>query len=201
MGGVLLDIDYHRTRDAFMNLGVTNFEEFYGQTLAIPLFANLERGLVEPDEFRQQLKKLSGVDLDDETIDTAWNAMLGPFHEKSLAYMATLENDYKLYLLSNTNVIHYARVLSIHTRQFGNALFDERFHKAYFSHRTGQRKPDPESFKIVLEENNLHPEETLFIDDTYKNIPPAEALGIQGLLLQNGTPAEEALEQRLRYNQ
>ena len=127
--------------------------------------------------------------------------MLGSFLENSLAYIATLEKDYNLYLLSNTNVIHYTAVLQIHTLQFGNGLFDERFHKAYFSHRTGYRKPDPELFKIVLEENNLLPQETLFIDDTYKNLPPAQALGIQVLYLEPGKePLEQALPPMLTGN-
>jgi glucose-1-phosphatase len=200
MGGVLLDIDYHRTRDAFISLGVTNFNDFYSQTHANPLFADFERGLVEPEDFREQLRQLSGLSLADEEIDAAWNAMLGQFHVSSLAYVETLKNDYPIYLLSNTNVIHYGALLNIHFHQFGNSLFDERFDKAYFSHRINQRKPDTAAFTIVLEENNLNPAETLFVDDTHKNLPPAEALNMQVIYLQNGRLLGDALREKLALN-
>ncbi|RZM01135.1 MAG: hypothetical protein EOO88_58130, partial [Pedobacter sp.] len=43
-GGVLLNINYQKTQDAFVALGVTNFENFYSQTNADPLFANIPTG-------------------------------------------------------------------------------------------------------------------------------------------------------------
>lgn len=46
-----------------------------------------------------------------------------------------------------------------------------------------KRKPDAEIFLQVLEENNLKPEETLFLDDNKGNIEGAAALGIKTLLV------------------
>jgi putative hydrolase of the HAD superfamily len=40
------------------------------------------------------------------------------------------------------------------------------------------RKPNTEIFKFVLEENNLNPENCLFIDDTKENTESASRLGI-----------------------
>ncbi len=195
MGGVLLNIDYHKTRDAFINLGVTNFNDFYSQTHADPLFAELERGLVEPGEFYKLFQQQSGELLDNTAIDTAWNAMLGTYREKSLAYIEELKTAYNVYLLSNCNVIHYGALLKIHAQQFGSRLFDQRFHKAYYSFNLHQRKPDATAYTMVLEENNLVPGETLFIDDTYKNLPPAQSLGMQVLYIEPGKKTvEEALE-------
>ncbi|MCW3118800.1 MAG: haloacid dehalogenase, partial [Chitinophagaceae bacterium] len=53
------------------------------------------------------------------------------------------------------------------------------FEKTYYSHTTRLRKPEAPIFELVLNENNLIPEETLFIDDTAMNFPEAERLGIQ----------------------
>lgn len=198
MGGVLLNIDYNKTRDAFIKLGVTNFDDYYSQTYADPLFAQLERGLVEREEFYKLFQQQSGEPLSNTDIDTAWNAMLGTFKDSSLAYVETLKQDYTIYLLSNTNVIHYDALLNIHTQQYGNNRFDDRFHKTYFSHHMHQRKPDAAAFRVMLEENNLRPAKTLFVDDTFKNIVTAQALGIHTIYLQSEKAVEEVLKEKLK---
>ena len=48
----------------------------------------------------------------------------------------------------------------------------------------GMRKPNPEPFLHILKEQNLVAAETLFIDDTIKNIETAKALGLQTVHLQ-----------------
>jgi putative hydrolase of the HAD superfamily len=47
----------------------------------------------------------------------------------------------------------------------------------------GLRKPYPESYKKLLEKENLEAVETLFIDDTAKNIEGAKQAGLQTILL------------------
>jgi putative hydrolase of the HAD superfamily len=42
-----------------------------------------------------------------------------------------------------------------------------------------KRKPDADIFEEVLEENNLRPELTLFLDDNADNIDAAKRLGIK----------------------
>jgi putative hydrolase of the HAD superfamily len=62
---------------------------------------------------------------------------------------------------------------------------EDLFEKTYYSHVVKMRKPGAEIFELVLNENNLVPEETLFIDDTHTNLPEAEKLGIQTLHLKH----------------
>ena len=47
----------------------------------------------------------------------------------------------------------------------------------------GKRKPDAEIFEQVLQENNLDPAETLFIDDSPQHLETAKKLGLQTYLL------------------
>jgi putative hydrolase of the HAD superfamily len=53
------------------------------------------------------------------------------------------------------------------------------------------RKPGAEIFQLVLNDNNLKAEETLFIDDTASNFPEAERLGIKIHHLKPGTDITE----------
>jgi len=45
------------------------------------------------------------------------------------------------------------------------------------------RKPYPEAFKKLLAVEKLNAEETLFIDDSYKNIEGAKEAGLHTILL------------------
>jgi len=46
------------------------------------------------------------------------------------------------------------------------------------------RKPDKKVFEYVLEENDLVPSETLFIDDSPQHVKGAKETGIHGKLLE-----------------
>ena len=45
LGGVLINLNYQLTRKAFEELGVEDFDAFYTQHAANPLFENLEDGV------------------------------------------------------------------------------------------------------------------------------------------------------------
>ncbi|MES2215847.1 MAG: HAD family phosphatase [Patescibacteria group bacterium] len=57
--------------------------------------------------------------------------------------------------------------------------------KAYFSWQTGFVKPDVRAWQIVLDENNMKPEEVLFFDDQEKNNKAAESIGIKAFPFTN----------------
>ena len=81
-------------------------------------------------------------------------------------------------LMSNSNVIHYDLYVRDLQLRFGYNEFDELFNKSYFSFAEHLEKPDPRFFELILDHEDLLPEETLFIDDTAENIKVAQSLGI-----------------------
>ena len=46
-------------------------------------------------------------------------------------------------------------------------------------------KPQPEIYELLLSRYHLNPEECVFLDDTEKNLPPARALGMATILVEN----------------
>lgn len=54
--------------------------------------------------------------------------------------------------------------------------------KRFLSYELGLIKPDPEIYKVVLQKLHAQPQETMFIDDSQKNILAAKALGINGIV-------------------
>ncbi len=57
--------------------------------------------------------------------------------------------------------------------------------KAYFSWETGFVKPDEKAFMNILKENKLQAQETLYFDDSEKNITVAKRLGFHAYKYEN----------------
>lgn len=113
-------------------------------------------------------------------IRTAWNSILLNFPESRLTFLEQLqkENNYRLFLLSNTNELHISWVKDAMGMERWNR-FKACFEKFYLSHEIHMRKPNTEIFDFVLEENELVANETFFIDDTQENTEAAASIGIQ----------------------
>lgn len=183
LGGVILNLDFKKTEFAFAALGIGNFNEYYTLQTAIPLFENLETGKIKPDIFYDEFRKLVKTELTNNEIMHAWNALLLDFPAERIDWLKEISKRYKIYLLSNTNEIHYNSFINTFKQQIGNYNFDDLFIKAYYSHRIGLRKPSKEIFETVLKNENLQPAETLFIDDSITNIDAAKLTGLQTIHL------------------
>lgn len=192
LGGVLLNIDYRRTENAFAALGINDFHRLYHQFFANDLFSALETGRVNEKNFYDLLNEEAGTRLSMEQIIEAWNAMLLDWRSESLALLPRLSQRYRLFLLSNTNEIHHAAFQLSYRQQYG-AEFDTLFEAAHYSHLIGLRKPHPEAFLFVLRQHGLEASATLFIDDSQPNIEAAAALGLQTLHLKPGMRIEDYL--------
>lgn len=183
LGGVILNIDYQATYKAFSDLGVADFTSLYSQFKGNKLFDDLETGRVSTEEFLTAMLQHTPEGTTVQQIIDAWNAMLLDFPLRRLQLLQQLRQHYNLYLLSNTNAIHLAAFNKILEDSRGIPSLAEFFDKTYYSHLIGYRKPDKESYQLVLDENGLKPEETLFIDDTLLNIEGATAVGVQTIHL------------------
>lgn len=184
-GGVILNIDYKLTEAAFARLGLTDFAGMYSQASQNNLFDTFEKGLITPAEFRMEIRKFIGS-ASDEQIDKAWNSMLLDLPDERIKLLDRLKKTHRIFLLSNTNEIHFTAFTAYMKDKFKRDVFSNVFEKAYVSHRIHMRKPDTEIFEFVLAENKLTRDETLFIDDSIQHIEGAKRSGIQTHFLKNG---------------
>ena len=180
LGGVILDIDIPKAKDAFRELGVTEIDKLFGLGHASSIFKQQEVGKISDDDFIAELNKMSSSELDKEKVFKAWNSLLIAFPEERIKLLKKLKKEYRLFLFSNTNSIHVRAFEKMFRDQF-NESFSDLFEKIYYSHVIGLRKPDAESFRFILKDSNLKPEETLFVDDAINNIEGAEAVGLKTL--------------------
>ncbi|HET6539370.1 MAG TPA: HAD family phosphatase [Chryseolinea sp.] len=181
LGGVLLNLDFNRTYDALRKLGIDKPEEIIRLGHGSVILRAHESGKITDEEFVQSLKKFSPVPVNDSDIINAWNMLLLDFPKDRIEWLRGLKKKYRLFLFSNTNGIHVAHFRKMYSDAYDNAVFDDHFEKAYYSHIAGLIKPDLEAFHLVVRENNLAPEETLFIDDTLANVEAARQAGLKAL--------------------
>jgi len=186
LGGVLLNISFEATEKAFESIGLSNFHQYFSQYKASPLFEQLETGVVSEQEFFTYFRKETGLDVDDETITTAWNAMLLDFPPERIEWLRSLENRYRVFLFSNTNSIHHEAFQLKFSAEFPGKPFDLHFEKAYYSHLLGKRKPYVDAFEALIRDANINPATAIFIDDTKTNIEGAQQVGMKGIFLTNG---------------
>ncbi len=190
LGGVLLNIDFRLSEKAFADLGLTNFADFFNQFHSNDLFRKLETGM-DDQLFYNDFRSGTSLQLSNDQIKDAWNALLLDYRPESVAVLPQLKEKYKLYLLSNTNEIHLQEFQRRYQAWKPGELFDDLFDAAYYSHRIGERKPNASAFEYVLEKHNLIAAETLFIDDSINNIEAAQQLGLQTIHLLPGMKVEE----------
>ncbi len=137
-----------------------------------------EKGLLTSDQIIQnylntfpQLTALS--------FKNAWNSIILDFPQHRLDWLVQLvrQGHFRLFLLSNTNEMHIEQVIK-NMGALRYSQFQSCFERFYLSHQVKLRKPDLEIYDFVLQNDNLDPKETLFIDDTLLNTAAASSMDI-----------------------
>ena len=182
-GGVVLDIDPQITIKEFQKLGFKEVSKIQSKEFIEDIIRKFERGIYTPEVFRNRLRAFLELDVTDQQLDDAWNALLYDIPAERIEILEQVKKNYQMLLLSNSNEIHYDLYVRDLQLRFGYREFDELFHKAYFSFDLHLSKPDPEVFEFVMYQHDLDPSETLFIDDNEMNIEAASKLGLQTYLL------------------
>ena len=178
-GGVLLDLDYMRTQNIFINLGCKNFESIYSQAQQTEIFNLFDKGKITETDFFSELQRLAQLEkINPNEIKAAWDAMLVGFPEENYLLLKELKKKYRVFLLSNTNETHITAFEKLVEKTCPVKEFENLFEKVYYSCRIHLRKPDAACFLHVLNDSKLKLEETIFIDDSMQHIEGAKKVGI-----------------------
>jgi glucose-1-phosphatase len=178
-GNVLLDIDYQLSFEKLSNLlGVEVSLDHIPPTLQKAL-NGYEMGKINLETFLWNFQQQSKKEMPHghELIE-AWNAMLIGMKPEKFDFLLQLRQQYKVYLLSNTNQTHlewvYRHLKNVHqVTDFDTTFFD----KTYYSHVVGMRKPNRDIYEYVQADIGLDPSETLFFDDIGTNLKAPNSLG------------------------
>ncbi|WP_294183376.1 HAD family phosphatase [Sphingobacterium sp.] len=195
-GNVIFMIDFVKLKGAFTQLGIGNVDAVFGHHGQSALFDNFDKGKIDPAQFRDGIRELTqNPALTDDEIDAAWNSLLIGVPQGNHEILIQLKERYRTFLLSNNNAIHYAYCMNDIQQKYGVADNEGFFEKTYYSHLVGMRKPDAEIFELVMQEQQMDPAETLFIDDSPQHLATANQLGWRTALCTKEKPLQILLEE------
>ena len=167
----------------------THLDEFFNFVFkshmqGIPQFwTDYDLGILEEEKVAEALAEYRGCDL----ATAKGNMKLAIEYQEQIEPTAQLikelkERGYKLYVLSNMSkeYIEYLREFPVF----------EYFDEQVVSCEIGLGKPDRRIYEYLLENCNLDPSETIFIDDRKDNVDVAEELGITPFHFDRSNPEE-----------
>jgi glucose-1-phosphatase len=196
LGNVILNISYEATAAAFAELGIADFANIFSKASQNTMSDDIETGTVSEEIFLNYLLEKCSLGTTLEQVEYAWNAIIVDFPIRRLQILQQLQLHYNLYLLSNTNSIHERCYHQLLMNQHGIPTIGVFFDKLYLSHRIGYRKPDPKAWQIIMDNHNLKPAETLFLDDSPQHIAVAKSLGLHTIHVVDGMNMEDVFKQQ-----
>lgn len=140
---------------------------------------DFEVGRIGTPAFIAQARDKCRLTCTDEQFAAAYADMFAP-NPDVCDLLPRLKGRYRLYLLSNTNDLHYRHF----RRQFADVL--AHFDGLVLSHEVGARKPNVRIYEHCLQLAGRPAAECLFVDDLPANIAGARAAGWHGLLYRPG---------------
>ena len=184
-GGVLINLDRERCIRNFKKIGLENIDEMLTLTHHKGIFMDQEKGLITSVGVRNGIRDMMGKIVTDNQIDAAWNSFLIDIPKKKLELLLKLREKYVVYLLSNTNEIHWKWACK-NAFPYRTFKVEDYFEKIYLSYEMKKAKPDRDIFEAVVEDAGILPEDTLFIDDSEANCATARTLGMSTYTPQAG---------------
>ena len=191
LGGVLLNIDPRATAEALAAMGVGKSLITDGLNLVNPLLRGLECGTVTPEDIYTAVAATMGAEATPslaQSIKEAWCSMLKDAPVEKFQRLRMLRKQgYKVFLLSNTNAIHWEVIERIIASVEGGKI-DDYFDGIYLSFEMQCCKPDKAIFEKLLAKEELAAEDCIFFDDSQENCAAAASLGIAAHLITRNAP-------------
>lgn len=185
LGGVIMNIRREDCVSAFKAIGMADADKYLGEYSQAGPFKGIEDGSYTIDRFHEEIRKLIPQEVSDEAIDTAFGKFLTGIPVERLRELEKLHRRFGIYMLSNTNPIMWADGIDRNFRKDGHDV-DYYFDGIVKGYEAGAMKPDPAIFRTVIERLGIKPDETVFFDDSEKNLEAAREFGFHSILVKPG---------------
>jgi putative hydrolase of the HAD superfamily len=185
MGHVFVDFDWEDVCQGFCRTAGCSrdrLREVFSHVAQL----GYERGTVSTQDFLVEINRRLNSTISREVFNDLWTFGFRE-NEEMARLLQTLRSQRPLYLLSNTNEVHYDFVQS---RFNVSRHFDEMI----LSYKVGYTKPQAEIYREVLRRSKVDAEHCLFVDDLECNVNAARKLGMNTIQFRG----VEALKQNLQ---
>lgn len=145
-----------------------------------------EEGLSSSLEFFSHLRERYELELRFDEFKEIWNNIFTENAEVKEIVSCLKAQGFPLFLLSNTNELHFNYILE---RYPVVSLMDEFI----LSHEVGAKKPKQRIFEAIFERTDAKAEEIFYIDDMAAYIERAREMGIRGLVFKQASDLRDVL--------
>lgn len=142
------------------------------------VYRAFDRGNISAEEYYREFMARTGIEISQELFEDYYTDI---FFEDIAGLDALLEkvrSDVVMYLLSNTNEIHYERYFKKHPFLFKHIPAERHL----LSYRIGASKPDPRIYEYALKFAGVRPDEAILVDDYETNINGWRNTGGHGIV-------------------
>lgn len=199
MGGVIFRQDSEEAFRRFREAGLDP-EKYMGAFGQKEFFLDVENGKIDADTFCRKMAEASGREhVSWEEAQHCWLGFLRDVPVERLHYLLELKKHYHVCLLSNTNPFMMSFTRRSKFSSDGKPI-SFYFDTLFCSYEMKAYKPDSEIFIKALDTDKMIADETLFLDDSMKNIVAAQRLGIQTLYVKTNEDWRDRLTLVLQQN-
>jgi putative hydrolase of the HAD superfamily len=175
LGNVLYRFSFDNAFQYWAEKSGKNFEEISGLFRQDDMYQLHEINKISIGQYKTHVCEMLGIDISLQDFIIGWNSIFMEEIKGAQVLLETIKKKMTVVALSNTNEIHCSYMHKKYWNLF--RLFD----KMYFSHEIQARKPDSESFNMVLSDLQVAKDEAVFFDDVIENIRGAERIGIESI--------------------
>lgn len=172
IGGVLLKVDFSVAMKAICSASGLDEEAIRKRIFLSGIKDEHDSGLIGPYDFYKRIMTKEEVPF--SVFTTIWNGIFRENREM-VDYIKTLAGNYRLFIASNTDPIHY----DCFTSQY---QWFSLFEGLGLSFRLKSMKPSPEFYLKLCREFGIDTRDALFVDDLSENVDAADRLGIRSHL-------------------
>lgn len=195
LGNVILPFNHYQIAEKLSKFSINNEDP---KKIFSFLF-DLEKGAVNPYEtgkvstleFFESIKYSLKLSISFDEFKPIWNNIF--WEDKAVSEIIyKLKGKRRLFLLSNTNPLHFDYILS-------RFPVIRTFDRWILSYEVGFKKPAIEIFEIAIKYSMTKPQNILFIDDVKNHVEIAISLGMKSIHFETANQLKEELTRYIPF--
>jgi len=174
LGGVLIELTGVPRMLEWLgwDTGTRSEKALWNRWLTSPTVRKFETGRSTSDEFARSMVSEFNLGIEPSQFLSEFEKWPKGWYPGAFEIIEILKKDYTLASLSNSNGLHWPRVVN-------EFKIEQLFHFNFPSHETGYLKPDPETYEHVVRTVGIDLEKFIFFDDNAMNIDSAGKFGMK----------------------
>ncbi len=189
LGQVIVPFDLNRGYAALAPHCPHGPEEIRRRIAAAELVRPFEEGRMRPEDFMAGISRLLDLEVDEHEFAELWSSIFLPETLVTEQLIAGLARNYRLLLLSNTNVIHYRMIRERYPLM-------RHFHDRVLSYEVGALKPDDRIYQEALRRAGCAPAECFYTDDVPEFVEAGRRHGMDAVRFESAAQLERELKAR-----